>query len=168
MGRSGVGNDNSRKGEEPNLMPEQRKSIWTKILEAWPLLMFALIVSGGGFTAWNNLEAKAAENTRTISSTIQDIERLRQLIMARASKFLTEQEIARLWIELNDASDNIDEMEKLIAALNLSDRDFSAALTLAVTKLESSIQQIAREQKVQSDAQSSLLQQILREVSDNN
>jgi len=149
---------------DPDPQDRDKRGFWASIKEHWAQVTFgiaAIVAITGSYLDTQALASDAKELAEELRDEI-DVERnaRRSAIENRASKFLTEQEFDRLWKELEDQGQSVDEIEATINALILSDERTSAKIDLAEERLRREIQE-------QASSQNQLLNQILRELGAN-
>lgn len=135
----------------------ERKHFMQYVKEYWFLATFAF---GMAFTMWQGFDALAAraeEASRTAESNTKTLAELRAAMQQSASKFLTDIEFDRLWKELEDQSESVDDLEARFNQLQLSDERLGAKIELESEKLRREIQQSNQEQ-------TKVLNEILREI----
>jgi hypothetical protein len=141
--------------DNPN--PHSKKSILQLIKDNSFLLGITIALASGGYTAWNDVVGKANAADAGVSKNVESIVDLKEKLELRSSKFLTDREFVDLWEEVEDNSENIDEMEANFNALIISDERINAKIVLESEKLR-------REIQTQSAAQTTILNQILSTV----
>lgn len=141
-----------------------RSTFMEIVKDYWFLVAFAISISVTVWQGWDNLSARAEQNERSISENRTAMEALREAMEARATRFLTEREFGEVWKKLeefaasvNENEDSIDTLEDKFNDLILSDQRLQSKIELETEKIRREIEQSSREQ-------TTILNQILREI----
>lgn len=146
-------------------MPEKTPS-WERAIRIGATVVGICTIILAAVTAWVTTKAQAADALDKAKANEAILIKLEELpwvttlknsIQSKASKVITDAEIARIWAEIRENTQNLSEAQDVMNALELSDERFNAKIELEVERLRNEIQR-------QASQQNQLLQTILDEV----
>lgn len=123
----------------------------------WAIIVFCTSLVLAAVTGWFDVKHAVADNVKRIDSAFEQL-------ASRATKFMTDHEFDRVWEDIKELGVSMDEVEARINALDISDERVRAKIELEIEKLRAEIQKQGFEQQKALEAQTQVMQEILREV----
>lgn len=148
----------------PDNTGTENKSVWVRVKDAWPIITFSVALAVSVASGYIDVRMAMAENVNGISNNGKSIDALKDAVANRASKFLTDTEIQRIWNDLQSQASDLADLERRVQELGITDERVNAKIELEIEKLRAEIQRAANEQQRALQEQTTVMQQILLEV----